>query len=609
MSDKEPQDADQAPSPSARQRSARQPDPGAAPPKPPAGFAAFMGDIQRLREIAGVLARHGFARLIRRGGLEKILGDRFPSTEGDDAFDPADPRGTSRRLRKALEELGATFIKLGQILSTRPDLLPQVTIREFEKLQDRVEPLGFDQVRAQIEHALGGSLEDLFDEVSPTPLATASIGQVHQARTLQGHKVVVKVLRPGIAAQIRADLDILYFLSRVLQATIVETDIYNVAEIVAEFDRAISQEIDFLNEARNLRRFKALHEGNPHVIIPEVVDALSCQTVLTLEFIEGRRISDIEPGCPEAQRLIGLLLDEAYEQIFIHGLFHADPHPGNLLITDEGKIALLDLGLVGQLSRAQQDDLVTLVLTLINGDIDGIARTILRMGHPQGRVDLSALKREIARLRDLTLNRHLDEIDVSAFTMDLMDAALRFRIKLNSEYSLLVKSTVTLEGVMRRLHPKLDLTTAAQPIARRLLTDRYNSKRLIQTLFTGALSLSGFLNDVPAQLDQVLMDLESGTVTVNVRNQQVDRLGADLSAIGTRLFLGLLSAGLIVGASVLFASAGQGLVGLPLLTIGAGIMLGAACLIAFWALAWPMVRKRLGPVRLSPLIGLIKRLF
>ncbi len=608
------QDPSETPPPasSARQSSPRHPGRnGAKSPRrnssAKAGvFSIAVQDINRLREIATVLARHGFHQILRRMGIERILGARFAPPPDAEPIDPSDRRGTARRMRLVLEDLGTTFIKLGQILSTRQDLLPHIYIQEFEKLQDRVPAMPFEDVKNQIERSLRAPLSSLYAEVDPKPLATASIGQVHRARTLEGRDVVVKVQRPGIEAQIRSDLDILYFLSRILKATIEEVEIYNIEEIVQEFDRAIYQEIDFLNEARNIRRFRENHASNPHVAIPEVITDLSSRTVLTLEFLNGHKLSELEKDSPQAERLLEILIEAAYNEIFEFGLFHGDPHPGNILVLGPEKVGFIDFGLVGQLTRAQQDDLITLLITIIHGDVDGIARTVLRMGQPQGRVPLSQFKREIATLRDRYLHNNLNEIDVSAFTTDLMDAAQRYRIKLNSEYALLVKATVTVEGILRRISPSMDLVKTASPMARRLVLERYSSRRILEGALNGAITLSGFLKDVPAQLDQVLMDLESGTISVNVRNPEMDQLGSHLAKLGTRIFLGFVSCGLIMGGSVMLAQLDYRPYDIPLLLfLGAAFLLGAIS-IGVWALAWPLISARARRIRLGPILSLLR---
>jgi ubiquinone biosynthesis protein len=392
-----------------------------------------------------------------------------------------------------------------------------------------------------------------------------------------------------------------------LEATIEEVGVYNLTEIVREFDRSIRMEIDFLHEARNLRRMRAAHADDPKVRIPEAFEALSCPTVLTLEFLEGRRPTELEPDSPQARDIARVLLEVGYEQIFVHGLFHADPHPGNLLVMGPQQLGMLDFGLVGQLSRAQQDDLVALLITLIYGDIDGTARALLRMGQPQGRVDLSALKRDVADLRERYLGRTLGELDLRAFTADLMDAALRHRLKLNSEYALLAKATVTLEGVLRRLSPSLDLMEAAAPLARRLLAERYSSRRVLQDVLQGATTLSGFLKDIPAQMDQILMDLESGTVAVHVHHDQIQQLGPNLEGLGSRLFLGMVCAGLLTGGAVLLtrldAQVGQRPV---FLWLGLGF-LALAALLSVATLGWPWVKARLKPIKLGPWLRILRR--
>ncbi len=572
----------------------------------PGVLAAAVKDVVRLREIVAVLTRHGFSQILRSAGIDKLIGQGLGASDAD-PVDPSDRRGMARRLRKVLEDLGTTFIKLGQILSTRRDLLPQVYIQEFTRLQDSVPAMSFEEVRAQVEQGLGAPLEELYATFEVEPLATASIAQVHEAVTREGRRVVVKVQRIGIEDQIRSDLDILHFLSRILKATIEEMDVYNVQEIVNEFERAIKQEIDFLNEARNVERVQANHADDDNVVIPDVLRELSSKTILTMEFLDGRKLRDIEPDSPEATALTEVLLEAAFNQIFDHGVFHGDPHPGNILVMGPAKVGFIDFGLTGSLSRAQQDDLIALLITIITGDTDGIARTILRMGIPQGRVNLGAFRREIAEKRDRYLNRNIDQIDVGAFTADLMDAALRYKIKLNSEYAVLVKATVAVDGMLRTLTPQMDLAATASPFAKRLIAERYSSKRILEAVFSGAMSLSGFLRDVPAQLDQVLMDIESGTVSVNVEHPGLDELGPALSSLGTRVFLGLACCGLIVGGSVMLAQLDYRPFDIPLLLFVGLLFLISAGWVAFWAIGFPLLNNRVKRVKIGPLIRLMRK--
>jgi len=443
--------------------------------------------------------------------------------------------------------------------------------------------------------------------VETESIATASIGQVHGAITVEGREVVVKVQRDGVAAQIRSDLDLLYLLARLLEATIEEMELYSISDIVREFDRAIQQEIDFAHEARNVRIFRRNFEDDPHVVVPEVVGFLSCRTILTLERLHGSKLTDLDNNDPGARRLLELLMEATYRQIFDFGFVHADPHPGNVLVLGPETLGFIDFGLVCRLSRAQQDDVVTLFLSILSNDVDGIARTLLRMGVPKGRVSLTEFRREVTRVRDKYINLNLNEVDVAAFSQEAMDAAMRFQIKLNPEYSLLVKATVTVEGIMRRVDPEMDLLKTAQPYARRLILDRYSSRNILQNVFTGAMSLSGFLRDVPQQLDQVLMDLESGTVSVNIRNPQLDDLGGQLTHLGTRICLGLLGAGLTVGACIMFAQLDYRPWDVPVLLFIALFVLLLAIVVGAIGLLFPLLTPRTRRVRVGPLLQLLTR--
>jgi ubiquinone biosynthesis protein len=582
---------------------------GAAPAPKRGVFTNTINDINRLREIIAVLGRHGFAGLLRRSGLAQAAGLELEvGAEEAEPLDTSDRPAMARRVRRVLQDLGATFIKLGQILSTRHDLLPRVYLEELEKLQDQVTPVPFAAIQAQIEEALGAPLEALFAQVTPEPLATASIGQVHRAVTLEGRAVVIKVQRPGIAAQVRGDLDLLYFVAKLLEATVEEAEFYRFTELVSEFDRTIQQELDFLHEARNVRRFRQAYQGQARVVVPEALEVLCARTVLTLEYLEGEKLSKVAPGTAAAEALVETLLELAYQQIFVEGMFHGDPHPGNVLVLGPGRVGLLDFGLVGRLSRAQQDDLVGLVLAIVYGDVDGIARALLRMGQAGGRVHLGALRREIAGLREEYLRGSLGEIDLGAFASDLMDLALRFRVRLTGEYALLVKATVTLEGVLRRLQPELDIVEAASPMARRLMQERYSGPRLMQEVFQGANTLGGFLREVPAQMDQILLDMESGAVAINVRHDQLQALGANLSQLGTRIFLGLVSGGLIVGGSVMLAQLDYRPREIPVLLFVAVGFFGGAAAVALAALAWPWLQARARRVRLTRVVSLWRRL-
>ncbi len=349
--------------------------------------SAFQ-DLNRLRQIARVVARHGFGAYLERTRLGDLLGRKAAAeaarVAAEEAGEPsAADRRTAARFCRMLVDLGPTFIKLGQLLSSRPDILPSHWIEELSKLQDSCPPLPIAEIRAQIERALGRPVPELFAELSEEPLASASIAQVHRARTHASAEVAVKVQRPDVRQRIEGDLSLLYYLARLLEAVVEETGIYTPTGIVEEFDRAIHEEMDFGNEARNVRDMAAASAGIEFLAIPGVHEDLSSGTVLTLDFVAGVKVADITGGSGYDPELVARrIIEIAFRQLFEKGIFHGDPHPGNILVLPGNRIALLDFGLVGRLSRSMQEALVTLIMAVALRDPETVARVLYRVGVP-----------------------------------------------------------------------------------------------------------------------------------------------------------------------------------------------------------------------------------
>src|SRR6266852_685038 len=297
-------------------------------------------DLQRLREISVVVVRHGFGELLDRSRLWDVLGRREP---GERPL-RAEMRATSaRRFRETLADLGPTFIKLGQILSSRPDILPPDFIAELSHLQDSAPPMTLEAVLRLVEQGLGHPAGELFAQIDPEPLASASIAQVHRARLKSGESVVVKVQRPAIEQQIRSDTDLLFYLARFLEGVIEETGIYTPTGIVSEFRQAMLIELDFENEARNIQEFAKTHAERPYVVIPKLYRELSCRTVITLQELKGRKLKEVlhDPEGVDPKQLARHVLDASFHQLVRDGLFHGDPHPGNVMVLSENRIGLL----------------------------------------------------------------------------------------------------------------------------------------------------------------------------------------------------------------------------------------------------------------------------
>lgn len=569
-------------------------------------------DIRRLQKITAVLTRHGFSAVARRAGLGRFLQDTRQDGEFADGEDNAligeDRSAAAVRFRRVLEDLGPTFVKLGQVLSTRPDLVPREFIDELKKLQDHVGPMELEVVEKQIEASLGKPLDECFDEFDEKPLAAASIGQVHRATTVEGQECVVKVQRAGIQEQIRSDLDILYYLARILEATIEEVELYSPTDIVREFEKAILAELDFRQEAQNIEEFGNNFSDVDDVSVPEVFEAYTTAEVLTMEFIKANKLASIEGGTEEAEQVLETLLDAMVKMVLYDGFFHGDPHPGNIMVREDLSLVFIDFGLMGRLSASQQDDLIGLILNVLAGESDAISRALLRMGRPVGRVNLREFRADVERIRNKYIEATVGEIDVSQFIQEVMDAAQYHKIRLNPNYAVLTKTAATIEGIMRTLKPDMDVMELGMPYARDLALRRYSARKIAQSAINTAVGFSSFVTKVPQQMDQVLMDMESGNLTITVRNESLDQMGETLNTMGTRLFLGVVAAGLAVVAAILIQPYDATIRGIPIMLVISLLAAGGATTLFWWALGWHVAASRRGKkLRLGPLVRLFRR--
>ncbi len=549
-------------------------------------------------EIAAVFTKHGLQSFVKLMGFGSHV---------DDAADPdLDHHGLAIRIRKVCEDLGPTFIKLGQILSTRPDVLPPVFITELQRLQDNAPAIPVSRIKEQIEAGLHASVEDLFENFDDVPIATASMAQVHRATLKNGDEVVVKVQRPGIESQIENDLALLYYAARFFEATIEEVGIYNPVAIVKEFEKAITEELNFLTEARNTelaREYASKVEG---VVISKIYTEFSSPKVITQSYIDGVSIHDIEPGTERGKHFVDIAMEAAFVQIFEDGFFHGDPHPGNMLVTEDG-VAFLDWGLVGRLSRAQQDQLVDIIVSIIANDLDGVTRLVMRMGKPEGRVNMRALRSGIAEVAGRYRSLALEQIEITAFMTDVMDLAHEHRIRVNPEYALLTKATATVEGILRTVYPDLDIVGTMKGYAQRLLRERYDTQRVMQGVVSTAVNLNQLLRDVPMQLDQLLMDVEGGNLQIQVSHPALDEHSRAVTILGTRILMGFVTAGLIIGGAVLIAPFSYQVYDISLTPIIGAMFLMTSMGIGLAAIFWHFVTGGPRKIRLSPWFRWLRR--
>ncbi len=535
-------------------------------------FERAFQDLNRLRQIAAAVAKHGFGAYLARTRLKDAL-PRDAALPPNEPLPPAD-RDTAARFRALLAELGPTFTKLGQLLSSRPDLLPAHWVEELEALQDDCPPLPLAEIRGEIERGLGRPVAELFAELDDAPLASASIAQVHRARTHGGALVAVKVQRPHIRERIEADLALLYYLAKLLEAVVEETGVYTPTGIIEEFDRTVHEELDFGNEARNAIAMGDAARDRDFLVIPRVHAELSCATVLTLDYVEGTKVSEVTAaGGFDVERVARNVIEAAFRQLFEDGLFHGDPHPGNILVLPGNRIALLDFGLVGRLSRIQQDALVTLIVAVALRDPESVARVLNRIGVPDEHSPIAEFRDDIRHILDRYIGLKLDEIRTATLLRDLLDLAVRHRIRIPKEYAVLAKASIAVEGIIRRLYPRLDILEVGLPYAKELLLARFNPSDASSAFMKSLLKLQGLAEDVPAQLSQILVDLEAGKFRVNVASEDVERVGGHVRALGVMLYLGLLAAALTVGGLLVLGGGGN-------FWLGGGALAAAAVLSA-----------------------------
>ena len=517
-------------------------------------------DLNRVRQISMIAGRYGFADLLSRSGLRK-------SDEKDDVVDATKSATVAHRFKLMLAELGPTFVKLGQVLSTRADLLPGEWIEELSTLQDKVPPVPFEQVQAQIKDAFGKDIDELFSEFQVQPLAAASMAQAHRAKTKGGDEVIVKVQRPGISEQLRADLSVLHYVARALEAVIEEVGVYTPTGIIEEFDKAVHEELDFLNEAGNIRAFFRNYEGVTHTKIPRVYDELTARTVLTMEFMDAPKLSHADLDEEGKKTLAKTILAGAFKQLFEDGLFHGDPHPGNLLVLPGPVLGLIDFGLVGRVTRQMQDTLVQLVLAIGLKDSETAARILYRLGTPDARTNLIAFRTDIDAILGTYLPTSLKDVDSKHLLADILNLAVKYRIRIPKEFAILSRAAIAVEGLLRSLYPDMPIGEIFLPYAKRLLSDRYDPTQMQGGLMKTLLRLQGAADEMPMQLQQILLDLESGKFTVTVKGDQMDELNNSIRAFAVVTFAGLCACGFIIGTFISFAGKPLELWGIPLLGV------------------------------------------
>ena len=537
--------------------------------------------LGRLTEIAQVAARHGFGYFLRRNRL----GDLLPPGNGRDGEVTASDRG--RRLREMLDELGPTFVKFGQLLSTRPDVVPPDIVAELRGLQDQVSPVPFMQIREVVETELDLTLEQAFLAFDLSPIASASIGQVHRAALPDGQEVAVKVQRPAAAAQIEADLGLLYQAAKLLRERVRALEFIDPQELVDEFARSIRLELDYGHEARNAETFHRNFAKESGVVVPRVIRQYSTRRVLTLEFLDGTKVADLalEAMRPDERRDVAYRMADTWmTMVFRHGFFHSDPHPANLFVLESGELGLVDFGQAGKLS---DDDLATLTRLFVDAateNIDAIPRRLRELGVRYAPEREQEFRAELRVLFDRYYGTRLSDIDPLQVIREGFQLIYSLNLRLPSRFVMLDKAIATLASVGQEVYPDFNVFEVAKPYARGLLADRFHPRVVSQRVRTEALALGSIARELPYQAHDVLERMRDGTFQVHFENPGLDQLDEHLDQGLNRLAVALVVLGGLVGSAIVgvFAKEGPHIIGIHLLAFAGFVISGAFGLWLIW---------------------------
>ena len=540
-------------------------------------------DFARFERIVAVMARHGLGHIVEAWDLQ----DRFLINLVVSRRDPEQEKKSIHvRISEALQELGPTFIKLGQILSTRPDLIPQALCTEFSKLQDQVSQIPFEVAREVVETSLGRPLADIFDDFSEKPLACASIAQVHTARLKSGEEVVVKIQRPGVKDMVDSDLNILHFIARKLEESIPEIKAFEPVAIAREFEKAIKRELDFTHEATHLDRFDRNFSSWPSVHIPRLYRAHCTDRVLVMERLVGAKITlagefghDLSAVARECVRML-------FKMVFEDGFFHGDLHPGNIFILPDGRIGLIDFGLVGRMTPTMKDAMADLLLAIVTHDYAGAARCLYDISLHSGRVNYGQWEADTVELCEKYFaHRTLGEVDFGALLRDLVEGAIRHDVRIPPDYTMFFKAIMTVEGIGKTITPDLDLIGECRPYVERLIAQRYSPERVLKSAADALQAFARLGRVLPNKLNEFLSEMEGGRIALSIEDKQIDRLEEGRDRRSNRAVLTAVACTLLVVGTLARHDARFTILGSPGATVITWTAGGYIALRLLWRIA------------------------
>jgi len=518
-------------------------------------FGKTYRHLNRYRQILAVLIKYGFENLIDRLNIDQYIEIGYRMlTQQKRTPHPSARFDRASRLRMALEELGPTYIKLGQLVSVRTDLLPARFIEELARLQDDVSPLPIADVIQVFQREFQHNPEDLFHAFDPSPMASASIGQVHAAVLRGGERAAVKVQRPGIRRMVEVDIEIMLHLAMLMERNIEEMRLHRPVRIVEEFARVMERELDYSCEADNMERFGRLFGGDPTVSVPRVFREFTSSRILVMEFVEGIKVSQIEQLQSAGLNLKKITrrgADLMLKQVFDHGFFHADPHPGNICVLPRNVICLLDFGMMGNIDTDTRADFVDLIYGVVQSDAARTAQVLLRMTEWERDPDLHVLERDVSDIIGHVVNRPLKDIEITRLLQQMLALTSRHQMRIPPDIFLMMKALSTIEGVARMLYPQFDMASHAAPFIRREKMARFKPDRIAREIGHMGADFLDFVREFPKEVMEIARMVKKQRLTVQFRHRGLERMIEAHDQISNKLSLAIIIAALIIGSSII----------------------------------------------------------
>ncbi len=548
---------------------------------------SVMRDFRRIRSIAGILMRYGWGDIAKKLGKRSMIG-RFGNWVNSDVSDDILQLPMEVRARLAIQELGPTFVKLGQVLATRPDIFPPNWIAEFSKLQDKVPAVPFEELLPELQQVLGKSPFEVFNDLQEVPVAGASIAQVHLAKLQDGTPVVLKIRRPNVRERIEADLRLLSHLGRLVESEFEEVRRFRPGEIISQFSKSLERELDFALEGRNTERFSRNFADDEFIEFAKIYWDYTSESLLVMSYIEGVSGNDLETA-----RHLGLdlkLLGErganaVLKMVLMDGFFHADPHPGNVFYLPENRLAIIDCGMVGRISLDRRDEIADLLAALVSRDIDTL-RDILIIWAEGADIDDAKLSADIEEFISNYDNAPLKHVRFSSLLNDLTTIMRENHLTVPPDLTMLFKALITLEGLGRQLDPDFQIVNHLTPFVKKVIVDRYMPGNLLKRGKRGLGHLMTAVTGLPGDVSQVLREAARGRLKLNLDLKRLDHFGHQLDHSTNRLTMALITAALIVGSSIVMTvEGGPTFLGLPAFGFAGfflAFVIGIVLMISVW---------------------------